>query len=72
MLTPYQRAAEHLLERLLIWHKLAQQCRDRGDEGEWVDLRDMWAPGDHAAIDEFSAAKARAIGLQPLFREEAS
>ncbi len=72
MQTPYQRAAEHLLERLLVWHKLAQQCRDKGEEGEWIDIRDMWASGDQAAIDEFATAKATALGAQPLFHEEAS
>jgi hypothetical protein len=71
-MTPIQEAAEAIAERLLIWHRLAQQCHDRGEEGEWIDLRDMWNPADQAAIDKFTEAKARAQGLRPLFREDAS
>ena len=69
-MTPIQEAAESLAERLLIWHRLAQQCHDRGEEGEWIDLRDMWNLADQAAIDKFTEAKARAQGLRPLFPME--
>ena len=69
-MTPLQIAADAPAERLLIWHKLSQQCRERGEEGEWIDLRDMWNPADQAAIDKFTDAQARAQGLRPLFSME--
>ena len=69
-MTPLQVAAEALAERLMIWHKLSQQCRERGEAGEWIDLRDMWNPADQGAIDKFTEAKARAQGLRPLFPME--
>jgi len=65
----YQKAADELGRRLLIFHELQVKCRERGDDGEWIDARDMWAPADQAALDEFTEARAELFGLQPLFPE---
>jgi hypothetical protein len=69
-MTPLQKAAEAMSERLLIFHALAEKCRDRGDEGEFMDVRDLWSPADQTAIDAYQEAKAESIGLRPLFQEE--
>jgi len=63
----YQKAADELGRRLLIFRELQAKCRERGDDGEWIDARDMWNPADQAAIDEFLAARAELFCLQPLF-----
>jgi len=62
-----QKAADELARRLLIFRELQAKCRERGDDGEWIDARDMWNPADQAAIDEFLAARAELFCLQPLF-----
>jgi len=72
MSTRYQKAADALQARLMVWKRLAQQVSERGDEGEWTDTRDMWNPNDEAAMQEFEQAKAELTGARPLFKDIAS
>ena len=62
----YQDAAERLLARLMIWHKLYRYHSEIGDVEVTLHIADLWDSADQAAVDQFVAARAEITGQRPL------
>jgi hypothetical protein len=59
-------AAEKLTRRLAVLQTLQMQARERGDTYVELHVAELFEPADLEAIQAWEAAKAEALGAQPL------
>lgn len=64
-------AAEKLTRRLAVLQTLQMQARDRGETHVELHVAELFEPADLEAIQAWEAAKAAAMGAQPLRFEAA-
>lgn len=66
-MTPIQKAAGLMAERLRIFRKLAAQAKERGEEFIELHPDEFWDAEDERALAAFEDAVPMETGQRPLF-----